>query len=99
MPKAGTRATHGPRGFPDRCPACGTRRAILKVSAQAEARGWELARAAAKASTDALAKNGLKVYEPSPAIRSDFERVGQKLIDEWSKRAGADGEKIVKGMQ
>jgi TRAP-type transport system periplasmic protein len=73
--------------------------AILKVSAQAEARGWDLARAAAKGSTDALAKNGLKVYEPSPAMRTDFERVGQKLIDEWSKRAGPDGEKIVKGMQ
>jgi TRAP-type transport system periplasmic protein len=73
--------------------------AILKVSAQAEARGWDLARAAAKGSTDALAKNGLKVYEPSPAMRADFERVGQKLIDEWSKRAGPDGERIVKGMQ
>jgi TRAP-type C4-dicarboxylate transport system substrate-binding protein len=73
--------------------------AILKVSAQAEARGWDMARAAAKASTATLAKNGLKVYEPSPAMRADFERVSQKLIDEWSKRAGADGEKIVKGMQ
>lgn len=73
--------------------------AILKVSAQAEARGWDLARAAAKGSTDTLAKNGIKVAEPSPAMRADFERVSQKLIDEWSKRAGADGEKIVKGMK
>jgi TRAP-type transport system periplasmic protein len=73
--------------------------AILKVSAQAEARGWDLARAAAKASTETLAKNGLKVYEPSVAMRTDFERVSQTLIDEWSKRAGADGEKIVKGMK
>jgi TRAP-type C4-dicarboxylate transport system substrate-binding protein len=73
--------------------------AILKVAAQAEARGWDLARAAAKQSTDALAKNGLKVHVPSPAMRADFERVSQKLIDEWSKRAGADGEKIVKGMK
>ena len=73
--------------------------AILRVSAQAEARGWDLARAAAKASTDALAKNGLKVYEPSATMRTDFERVSQTLIDEWSKRAGADGERIVKGMK
>jgi TRAP-type C4-dicarboxylate transport system substrate-binding protein len=73
--------------------------AILKVAAQAEARGWELARAAAKASTDALAKNGLKVHVPTPAIRGDFERVSQKLIEEWSKRAGADGEKIVRAMK
>jgi len=73
--------------------------AILKVAAQAEARGWELARAAAKASTDALTKNGLKVSEPSPAMRADFERVSQKLIEEWSRRAGADGETIVKGMK
>lgn len=73
--------------------------AILKVAAQAEQRGWDLARAAARASVDALAKNGIKVQEPSPAMRADFERVSQKLIDEWSKRAGADGERIVKGMQ
>jgi TRAP-type C4-dicarboxylate transport system substrate-binding protein len=73
--------------------------AILKVSAQAEARGWDLARGAAKASTDALAKNGLKVYEPSSAMKADFERVSQVLIQEWSKRAGPDGEKIVKAMK
>ena len=73
--------------------------AILRVAAQAEARGWDLARAAAKQSTDALSKNGLKVYEPSPTMRSDFEKVSQKLIDEWSKRAGADGEKIVRAMK
>jgi TRAP-type C4-dicarboxylate transport system substrate-binding protein len=72
--------------------------AVLKAAALAEARGWELARGAAKASTDALAKNGLKVYEPSAAMKTDFERVSQKLIEEWSKRAGSDGEKIVKGM-
>jgi TRAP-type C4-dicarboxylate transport system substrate-binding protein len=72
--------------------------AIVKVAAQAEARGWDMARAAAKASVDALAKNGVKVYEPSPAMRADFVRVSQKLIDEWSRKAGADGEKIVKGM-
>lgn len=73
--------------------------AIVKVAAQAEARGWDLARAAAKASTDALTKNGIKVAEPSPAMRADFERVSQKLIEEWSRKAGADGERLVKGMQ
>jgi TRAP-type C4-dicarboxylate transport system substrate-binding protein len=73
--------------------------AILKVAAQAEQRGWELARAAARSSTEALSKNGLKVVDPSPAMRADFERVSQKLITEWTKRAGADGEKIVKGLQ
>ncbi|HEX2544240.1 MAG TPA: TRAP transporter substrate-binding protein [Ramlibacter sp.] len=73
--------------------------AIVRVAAQAEARGWDLARAAAKASTDALSKNGVKVYEPSPAMRADFQRVSQKLIDEWSQKAGADGERIVRGMR
>jgi TRAP-type C4-dicarboxylate transport system substrate-binding protein len=74
-------------------------RAVLKVAAQAEARGWDLARAAAKQSTDALAKNGLKVYEPSAPMKADFERVSQVLVQEWSKRAGPDGEKIVNGMK
>jgi TRAP-type C4-dicarboxylate transport system substrate-binding protein len=73
--------------------------AVLRVAAQAETRGWEMARAAARESTDTMARNGLKVYQPSPAMKADFERVSQTLIQEWSKRAGADGEKIVKGMQ
>ena len=73
--------------------------AILNVAAQAETRGWALARAAAKSSTETLTKNGLKVIEPSATMRSDFERVSQKIIGEWTKRAGPDGEKIVKGMQ
>jgi TRAP-type C4-dicarboxylate transport system substrate-binding protein len=73
--------------------------AILKVSAEAEKRGWDLARAAAKGSTDTLAKNGLKVIEPSPALRGDFERVSQKLIAEWTKRAGPDGETIARGLK
>jgi TRAP-type C4-dicarboxylate transport system substrate-binding protein len=73
--------------------------AVLRVAAQAETRGWDMARAAAKESTDTMAKNGLKVYQPSPVMKADFERVSQALIQEWSKRAGADGEKIVKGMQ
>jgi TRAP-type C4-dicarboxylate transport system substrate-binding protein len=76
-----------------------TQTAILKVSAEAEKRGWDLARAAAKGSTDILSKNGLKVVEPSSTMRSDFERVSQKLIAEWIKRAGPDGEAIVKGLQ
>jgi TRAP-type C4-dicarboxylate transport system substrate-binding protein len=76
-----------------------TQAAILKVSAEAEKRGWDLARAAAKGSTDILSKNGLKVVEPSSTMRSDFERVSQKLIAEWIKRAGPDGEAIVKGLQ
>jgi TRAP-type C4-dicarboxylate transport system substrate-binding protein len=76
-----------------------TQAAILKVSAEAEKRGWDLARAAAKGSTDILSKNGLKVVEPSSTMRSDFERVSQKLIAEWTKRAGPDGETIVKGLQ
>jgi TRAP-type C4-dicarboxylate transport system substrate-binding protein len=77
----------------------GQQAALLKVAAQAEARGWDMARGAAKASVDALSKNGIKVQEPSPAMRADFERVSQKLIAEWSKRAGPDGEKIVQGMR
>ena len=32
-------------------------------------------------------------------MRSEFERVSQKLIAEWIKRAGPDGEAIVKGLQ
>ena len=73
--------------------------AMLKIAAEAEKRGWDLARAAAKESKETLARNGLKVVDPSPAMRAEFEKVSEKLIAEWSKRAGPDGEKIVKALQ
>lgn len=44
-----------------------------------------------------LAKNGMKVLPPSPALKSGLEKVGATMIDEWVKKTGADGKTIVDG--
>jgi TRAP-type C4-dicarboxylate transport system substrate-binding protein len=73
--------------------------AVLKVSAQAEARGWDLARKAATAAVDTLGKNGIKVVQPDARMQGDFERVADKIIDDWANRAGEDGQKIRAAMR
>jgi TRAP-type C4-dicarboxylate transport system substrate-binding protein len=43
-----------------------------------------------------LAKNGMTVHEPDAAMRSAFEKVGNQILEEWLKKAGADGQAIIK---
>jgi TRAP-type C4-dicarboxylate transport system substrate-binding protein len=68
--------------------------AVLKVAAQAEARGWELAQKAATGAVDDLARNGIKVVKPNPQMQAGFERVSSKIIQDWVSRAGEDGRTI-----
>lgn len=73
--------------------------AVLKVGAQAEKRGWDLARQAATSAVDSLSKNGIKVVKPNAQMQADFERVADKIIEDWAKRAGDDGAKIRSAMR
>ena len=43
-----------------------------------------------------LAKNGMTVHEPDAAMKAAFSKVGDQILQEWLKAAGADGEAIVK---
>lgn len=73
--------------------------AVLKVAGQAEARGWDLARQAATSAVDTLGKNGIDVVQPNAKMQTDFERVADKIIEDWAKRAGEDGQKIRAAMR
>lgn len=71
------------------------RKAILDTAAKAEARGWDLARAEMVSATKALADNGMQVLQPGEGIMKEYQAIGQKLIEEWAKKAGADGETLI----
>ena len=47
----------------------------------------------------AYLRDRLVVHAFDERFARDFEKVSQKLIQEWSKKAGPDGEKIVNGMK
>lgn len=73
--------------------------ALLKAAAQAETRGWEQAQQASTAAVETLAKNGIKVVKPNPQMQAGFERVSNKIIEDWASRTGEDGRKIQAAMR
>lgn len=72
-----------------------TQKAITDAAAKAEKDGWAAWEAKTNELNETLAKNGMKVLEPPPAMKKGFVAVGNKMADEWMKAAGPDGEAII----
>jgi TRAP-type transport system periplasmic protein len=70
--------------------------ALTKVAATAEKRGWDMSRERERDANATLAKNGMTVHEPDPAMKAAFAKVGDQILQEWLKATGADGETIIK---
>lgn len=71
------------------------REAVLQAGKRAEARGWQVARERTGVLTQTLSDKGIKVQPIPAAIAPELVRIGQALADEWLKRAGADGAKLL----
>jgi TRAP-type transport system periplasmic protein len=69
--------------------------AVLKAAATAEERGWKVSEEKTKFYLGELAKNGMTVAPPSAALKADLKKVGDTMIAEWVKAAGADGQAIL----
>jgi TRAP-type C4-dicarboxylate transport system substrate-binding protein len=69
--------------------------AVLKAAADAEARGWKVSEEKAGWYLEQLKKNGMNVAAPSAQLKSDFQKVGATMTEEWLKNAGAEGKAIV----
>lgn len=72
-----------------------TQEQLLKAAAAAQERGWKVSEAKDAEYQKELAAKGMKVADPSPALKKDLKAVGDKMVAEWLKSAGADGLAIV----
>ena len=72
-----------------------TQDALLKAAADAEARGWKSSEEKTAWYLDQLKKNGMQVLPPNAQMASEFKKVGDALVDDWLKKAGADGKAIL----
>lgn len=72
------------------------KKALLDAAAAAEKRGWDLSRQREQSANKALGDNGMTLHTPDEAMRSAFAKVGDTMLAEWLKSAGADGEAIIK---
>jgi TRAP-type transport system periplasmic protein len=72
-----------------------TQAAVLKASAAAEARGWKVSEEKTNWYLDQLRKNGMNVAAPSAALRADMRKIGNAMLEDWLKKAGAEGQAVV----
>jgi TRAP-type C4-dicarboxylate transport system substrate-binding protein len=67
------------------------RAAVRAAAREAELRGWQAAEEEERRNLGIMAENGIRVVEPTEAMRRDMADAGQAMIDAWTARAGADG--------
>jgi TRAP-type C4-dicarboxylate transport system substrate-binding protein len=69
--------------------------AILKASATADKRGWEMSRQKVDEARKELAAKGMKVVKPGPKLQAEFDKIGEQMLNDWLQKADDDGKKVV----
>jgi TRAP-type transport system periplasmic protein len=72
-----------------------TQDVVVRLAAEAEKRGWERMRAYTDESLGILAKNKMTVVKPTPQLMADMKKIGDEMLSDWLKQAGADGKEII----
>ena len=72
-----------------------TQEALLKAATAAEMRGWKVSAEKNAWYIEQLKKNGMTVDAGSPQLRADLKKVGDTMIADWTKQAGADGQAVL----
>jgi TRAP-type C4-dicarboxylate transport system substrate-binding protein len=72
-----------------------TQDAVLKAAADAEVRGWKVSQEKNQWYLDQLKAKGMNILQPSPQLRGDLKKVGDELLSDWLKKAGAEGQTVV----
>jgi TRAP-type C4-dicarboxylate transport system substrate-binding protein len=72
-----------------------TRDAVFKAAAAAEPRGWKVSEDKTNWYLEQLRKNGMSIAKPSADLTSGFKKVGDQMLGDWLKKAGADGKAVV----
>jgi TRAP-type C4-dicarboxylate transport system substrate-binding protein len=71
------------------------RQAILKAAAAAEVRGLESSKREDTETKARLVKEGMTILKPDAAFQAELQKVGAALAEDWEKRAGPDGTKVL----
>jgi len=72
-----------------------TQEAVLKAGAEAETRGWKVSAEKNGWYIDQLRKAGMTIVTPPAALKSDLQKIGETMLNDWLKKAGPDGKALV----
>jgi len=73
--------------------------AVLTAAKAAETRGWEMSMKETSEKTAILKDNGITVVTPSAELMKGLKAIGSEMLVDWKKKAGAEGEMILKAYQ
>ncbi len=71
------------------------RKVVLEQAAIAERRGWEWSQRDNDESPKVLVKNGMTLTPISPAFSAELKKIGDQMLEDWLKKAGPDGKRII----
>ena len=69
--------------------------AILKAAAEAEARGFAVSEEKNKGFLAELKQRGMQVQPPSADLQGELKKIGDAMIADWIKDAGAGGRAVI----
>ena len=72
-----------------------TQDALLRSASAAQERGWRLSETRDTEYQRELAAKGMKVADPSPVLKKELKAVGERLVADWLKLAGPEGQAII----
>ena len=70
-------------------------KAVLEAGARAEQRGWAVSREQTSKLTQTMADKGMVVGQLSDKLSGEMHAIGETMTEEWLKKAGADGQKLL----
>src|SRR6476646_3183325 len=71
-------------------------KALTDAASKAETRGWAMSKGPTLEANETLQKNGMTIHQPDAAMKAAFAKVGEQILAEWQKKAGAEGQQLIK---
>ena len=72
-----------------------TQDGLMKAASEAEARGWALSQEKNGWYLEQLKSKGMSIEQPSATFKGELQKVGDTLLQDWLKKAGAEGKAVV----
>ena len=76
-----------------------TQDAVLKASAEAQARGWKISEQKDGEYMKELAAKGMTVDTSSEGLKKELKVIGGRMTVEWMKNAGDDGKAVIEAFR
>ena len=72
------------------------KKALTYAASTSETRGWAMSKIRTLEANELLTKNGMTIHKPDAAMTAAYQKVGLQILDEWQKKAGPEGQALIK---